>query len=196
MKVKFFLVYVLAGAAFLAVSLWVWLSRGTNPKAIKAKYKLGGIMLVAWSIIATASCERGPLSNIFGGNDGEIMCYDPVPSNYASFYTERWEQETGYALKTGETLTVVLVGVDYKDFRIAINCRVAGETGEESIGALLQTEDFAMEGNSSEHQVKYAPSDPTFTGQAVVRIWGLREGDGEAELLFSQPGLYITGGED
>ena len=71
MKTKYFLVYVFVGIAFLAVSVWVFLARGKNAKALRAKYRLGGIMLTAWAMLSVASCGevQGP---------GEIMCYDPV----------------------------------------------------------------------------------------------------------------------
>ena len=45
MKTKAFIVYVALGVAFAAVSLWVFLSKGKNAKAIRTKYKLGGAFL-------------------------------------------------------------------------------------------------------------------------------------------------------
>ena len=94
MRAKYFLIYAVVGAAFLAVSLWVLLSRGNNPKAINAKYKLGGIMLIAWSVIATASCEKGPLPNVKKAIEGGVvMCYDPVQSNNVYFSTDKYDNK-------------------------------------------------------------------------------------------------------
>ncbi len=75
MKIKFFLIYVFVGIAFLGVSAWVFLSGGQNAKAIRAKYRLGGILIMAWAMISVASC-----SAIEGLIDdkGQVMCYDPV----------------------------------------------------------------------------------------------------------------------
>ena len=48
MKTKYFLIYVFVGIAFLAVSAWVFFSRGKNAKAIRAKYSLspGAVLTV------------------------------------------------------------------------------------------------------------------------------------------------------
>lgn len=67
MKIKFFLIYVALGAAFLGVSLWVLLTGGKNAKAVNAKYRLGGLMLSAWAMLSAASC-----------NPFQVTCYDPV----------------------------------------------------------------------------------------------------------------------
>ena len=56
MKTKYFLLYVIVGIAFLAASVWVYFSRGKSAKAIRAKYKLGGILLMCLSVLSTASC--------------------------------------------------------------------------------------------------------------------------------------------
>ena len=55
MKTKYFLIYVFVGIAFLAVSAWVYFSRGNNAKAIRAKYKLGGILLMCMAMLSVAS---------------------------------------------------------------------------------------------------------------------------------------------
>ena len=68
MKTKYFLIYVFVGIAFLAVSAWVYFTRGKNAKAIRAKYKLGGIMLTCLAMLTVASC--GEL-----GDPPQMMCY-------------------------------------------------------------------------------------------------------------------------
>jgi len=79
MKAKAFFVYVALGVAFAAVSLWVFLSKGKNAKAIRAKYKLGGAMIAAWAILSAANCQ-GPVP--------EVSCYDPapIPNSFDAFY--------------------------------------------------------------------------------------------------------------
>jgi hypothetical protein len=75
MRTKYFLIYVFVGIAFLAVSAWVFLSGGQNAKAIRAKYKLGGILILAWAMISVASCTS--ITGIVNGGE-MVECYDPV----------------------------------------------------------------------------------------------------------------------
>ena len=196
MKAKYFLIYVVVGAAFLAVSLWVLLSGGKNPKAINTKYKLGGIMLIAWSILATASCEKGPLSNIKGAIDGgEVMCYDPAPSNYVNFTTDKYDEKDGkFYLTPGGNLTILIDGATFKEYSFAINKRVAEKSGDEAVGELLQADTFVLEGESYSHQhtIEYTPTDNEYTGQVILRVWGKAAENQAGDLLFWQWNLFIT----
>ena len=99
MKTKYYLIYVFVGIAFLAVSAWVFFSRGKNAKAIRAKYKLGGIMLMCMAMLSVASC--GEILN-----PGEVMCYDPVPDYSFSVSTGRHDTNWQYILSPGAVLTV------------------------------------------------------------------------------------------
>ena len=62
------------GIAFAAVSLWVWLSRGKSASAVRAKYRLGGILL-SLTVAATTLTACGGAS-----------CYAPAvePTNTVS----------------------------------------------------------------------------------------------------------------
>lgn len=71
MKIKFFAIYIAAGVAFLGFSLWVFLSKGKNAKAIRAKYKMGGIMLTASSMLMASACQCSPT----------VTCYEPMDPN-------------------------------------------------------------------------------------------------------------------
>jgi len=75
MKTKYFLIYVFVGIAFLAVSAWVFLSGGQNAKAIRAKYRLGSILIMATAMLSVASCSI--IEGIID-DGGMVMCYDPV----------------------------------------------------------------------------------------------------------------------
>ena len=57
---------ICTGAAFLAVSLWVWLSKGKSAKALKTKFRLGGVLLTLISTISIGSCGGSPV----------VTCYD------------------------------------------------------------------------------------------------------------------------
>ena len=63
---------ICTGAAFLAVSLWVWLSKGKSAKALKTKFRLGGVLLTLISTISIGSCGGSPV----------VTCYDtPNPDS-------------------------------------------------------------------------------------------------------------------
>ncbi|MBO4566248.1 MAG: hypothetical protein J5695_03375, partial [Bacteroidales bacterium] len=73
MKIQYLAIYIAAGVAFLAVSLWAFLSNGKSARAIRYKYKLGGLMLTAWAMLSAASCEGpGPV----------VTCYEPAVTCY------------------------------------------------------------------------------------------------------------------
>ena len=77
MKFKAFFAYIGLGAAFLAVSLWVFLSRGKSAKAIGAKYKLGGLMLTMWALLSASTCNGpGPQVTCYEPAIEEPLCYD------------------------------------------------------------------------------------------------------------------------
>lgn len=67
------IVYILVGGAFLAVSLWVWLSKGKNATALRAKYKLGGLLISTMALLNLSSCGRVTCY------DTPVMCYDTMP---------------------------------------------------------------------------------------------------------------------
>ena len=96
MKIKFLAIYIVVGAAFLIASLWVTLSGGKSAKAIRCKYKLGGIVLTAWAMLSVASCQ-GDL------NPKMITCYDPAPPELV-FYLKDNEEVTD--VKSGDVLVV------------------------------------------------------------------------------------------
>lgn len=90
MKTKYLLLYVIVGIAFAGACLWVFLSRGKNAKALRAKYRLGGIMLSCLAVLSVASC---------GGVGGfpEVTCYEPV------------------SVGPGRTEDIITVRIDGKD---------------------------------------------------------------------------------
>lgn len=199
MKTKYFLIYVFVGVAFCVISLWVLLSRGKNPKAINAKYKLGGIMLIAWSVIATASCEKGPLSNLKGSIDnGQIMCYDPIVSNYIGYYTDKRDDEGRYYLTHGGKLTITIDSPTYREYSFSINKKIADKNGEEATGELLQAGSFELKGGSDPYKyvIEYSPTDKDYAGQAVIMVWGPSEENQTGELLYWQSNLFITNDDE
>ena len=64
------LLFIVLGAAFVAVSLWYLLSAGRSKRATRLKYRLGGALL---SIMAITSTGCGKIIT---------SCYDPVLPEY------------------------------------------------------------------------------------------------------------------
>ena len=67
------------GAAFLAVSLWVWLSNGKSARAVKAKFRLGGALLTLTGMMTVGACNSN--------SNNLVSCYDPVSTDVV--YIER-----------------------------------------------------------------------------------------------------------
>lgn len=177
MKTKYFIIYLGVGAAFLAVSLWVFLTGGNNPKAVNAKFKLGGVILLAWSVIATASCTKGPLDNPEGAIDGgEIMCYDPAPSNYVSFPNMNTDPAGFPYLAPGGILNVSIDWASYQEFRLDIH-KPDGPYYKYKAGELLLSVKIVLEEGkqSVECKIQYDPLDADYTGYALVKVYGIEK---------------------
>lgn len=91
------LLFVALGVAFVAVSLWVWLSRGRSAKAVRAKFRLGGALL---SLAGLVAC--GPGSNSTTCYEPAIDCYDPAPENVV--WVEDYNNSTPYEVRNGEEI--------------------------------------------------------------------------------------------
>ena len=149
MKIKFAFIYARAGVAFLAVSLWAFLSNGRSAKAIRYKYKLGGIMLTAWAMLTFASCEGpGPF----------VTCYDPAPPEYA--YIEGTDK-----VKNGDVLIVTVVTELTGKYRCRIFPYPEAETQE------LQVQDFECQSGQTECPITIAAGD--YKGEAIVYVYYL-----------------------
>lgn len=51
------------GTAFLAVSLWVWISNGKSARAVKAKFRIGGALLTLTGMMTVGSCNSNTLTS-------------------------------------------------------------------------------------------------------------------------------------
>lgn len=181
MKTKYYLIYVFVGIAFLAVSAWVFLSRGKNAKAIRAKYKLGGIMLMCMAMLSVASC--GEILN-----PGEVMCYEPAPEYYFMVSTGRHDADWKFLLSPGDVLTVQAECRRYEKFGIVIR-----KFEDQKEGEVLQTAAFESEGKDQfQYELLYDPADKAYEGTARVDIYGYPEGKEDGDLLYSNILLVTT----
>lgn len=110
------IIYLAVGVAFLAVSLWAFLSNGKSARAIRYKYKLGGIMLTAWAMLSAASCE---------GNPPVVTCYEPAVTCYdvAAPVDQLYVEVKGYGglkLKSGDVLSIRITDPQYQKYRFLI----------------------------------------------------------------------------
>ncbi|MBR5700367.1 MAG: hypothetical protein IKX37_04665 [Bacteroidales bacterium] len=102
MRTKWFFVYIGVGVAFAAVSLWVFLSGGRNARAIRTKYKLGGVLLMSWAMLSASTCHGpGPF----------VTCYEPVVQCYDVAIMEdnvelSIKEKEGTELQNGDILQV------------------------------------------------------------------------------------------
>ena len=162
MKVKFLLVYVIAGALFVGASLWVFLSNGKSAKALRYKYKLGGIMLTAWSFITAASCTGGvPEVMCYEPVSPEVMCYDPVrPMDMMSVTVKGYE---GNRLKSGDIMVVTIASPSSNKYICTVN--------SVSDNSLLQKEELTapeIQNGELVFEIKLAPTD--YKGEATVSL--------------------------
>ena len=172
MKIQYLAIYIAAGVAFLAVSLWAFLSNGKSARAIRYKYKLGGLMLTAWAMLSAASCEGpGPV----------VTCYEPAVTCYDVAVEEHDEVDVvvkgygGNKLESGDVLEVYVYYASYENYR----CRISADPENGDV-FVIQTEEFALlpdDGNLARTEITLAATD--YKGMAKVYVCGLgKDNDG------------------
>ena len=165
MKIKFIAIYILAGAAFLGVSLWVFLSNGKNARALRAKYKLGGIMLTAWTMFSSAACEGVvPQVTCYEPAEPQIMCYDvPMETDIVSVSVKDKES---LDIKPGEILQIKLESPTYKEYE----CRIF--SGESTEGTLLQKAPYTVQEDAATLEFELKLGTMEYKGPALVTLYG------------------------
>ena len=179
MKIKLTFVYIAVGIAFLAVSLWVFLSGGKSARAVAAKFRLGGILLTTWSMLSAASCTGVP----------QVTCYEPLPPPEVMCYDVAIESDIlsvvvkdygGNKLKPGDVLLLNIEKPTYGKYVFRI--RVGEKT-------LLQTESFTVpESGEAGFELTLAPTE--YRGEAWVQASGVTVAEDGTE---SERPLDITG---
>lgn len=179
MKVKYLLIYIALGAAFVAVSLWAFLSKGRNPKALRLKYKLGGLLLSTWAMLTAVSCGTTACTTVTC-YEPVVTCYDAVMENNAIEIAVKGS-EGANSFKPGDILAVHIFNPSYPEYILRIY------KGEDS-SKLLQEQ--ALTGtvvdNSLNFEVKVAET--KFKGQVTVSVFSVMTENGEKteSILSSQ----------
>lgn len=190
MKIKYILIYCFVGIAFLAVSAWVFITGGKNARAIRAKYKLGSIMLTCLAMISFASCEGVPPGVTC--YDAIVECYDPAPSNYVVLKWPTMNSEGKFILSPGEIIKIRIEGITYKEFDLTVKKLIDDQEGD-----ILQSVRFTPNGDYSyEYSVKYEPTQLDYAGPAQLTVTGYPEGSEAGDIVFIRRELVIAASED
>ena len=139
--------FIIAGlaVAFAAVSAWVWLSGGKSARAVRTKFKIGGMLLTLTTAVATQSC--------FDINNA--TCYDPAPTPYCDLFDEDMK------FANGDTLRIYTLYYDYKYYSFNI---VDKENN------VLQEEKLSRPYQSKENPAIVAVGN--YVGEAKVNVYG------------------------
>lgn len=185
MKLKFLIIYILAGAAFLGVSLWVVLSGGNNARAVRCKYRLGGIMLSAWAMLSAASCAGGPFGvTCYEPMTPEVMCYDVVMET--DIVSVAVKGEGGDRLKGGDVLVLTIERPMAQEYRFLIH-------EGDSNGKVLQegTVKASEEQSAVTAEITLATSE--YEGDAVIEVMAVYKTDqGEESRPVGEASIVIV----
>ena len=170
MKAKYLIIYLAAGAAFLAASLWVFLSKGKNARALRAKYKMGGILLTTWAMLSAASCEGPFLVTCY---EPAVTCYDVEMLVEKDVLSVTVKDHGGSRMKPGDVLVIEIAQCSFSDYRVRI-------TADTPAATLIQTESFAVgEGDPAKVTFEMPLASTGYKGAATVTVVGVRkDGDG------------------
>lgn len=144
------LLFVVLGIAFLAVSFWVWFGRGNNAKAIKAKYKLGGMILsLSFFIVACDTLNPPP---------PEVTCY--MVAHSFAYIPAEWNKDT---LSTGDTLFIAIPNPIFKYYSYAMKDSTKVNTLQE--GMLVKPTGSTLHIIPIKNQIAYK-------GKIIVDLYG------------------------
>ncbi len=152
------LLLIALGAAFLAVSLWVWLSNGKSAKAVKAKFRLGGAILTLTSMMAAGGCS----------SPSQIACYDPAPQN--EVYLEHQEgYQSAQDVKNGDSINVQVRYFSAYGIRISIEDATHSE--------VLQNEIYEIKESSAD--ISHTINVGEYVGIAYLTVFVMLSNDQE-----------------
>lgn len=179
MKTKYFLIYVCVGIAFLAVSAWVYFTRGQNAKAIRAKYKLGGIMLTCMAMLSVVSCGE-----ILGPDSGFVTCYDVAYEDNITSVTIKHGDSSfqDQEIAPGDVFDVNIQFPTFEKYMF----RVVLSDKEETV---LQKTKLTITDAENAHFEIPLSTDVTYKGGAILKVNGIVKED--PEELASQT-CFVT----
>lgn len=165
------------GAAFLAVSLWVWLSQGRNAKAVRAKFRLGGALLTLTGLMTLGSCTPGTTCY-----EPIVDCYDPAPVN--EIFLPAYVYDAPIEVANGQELLIEAYAITFDRLKFSIL------TPESEV---LQEQLFEMESPTT--QLTLIIDVEEYVGAAKLVVKGLSDGL-DYENILREIALNITDGTE
>ncbi len=165
MKLKYVIFYGAVAVAFAAVSLWVILSKGKSAKAVRSKFRLGGIMLSLSGLMA-AGCGQTTCYDV-----AQPTCYDVAAENIVSVRADG----DNAIVKPGDVITVTVYGLTYNKATYRI------ET-DETTPRLLSEGDLVF--SQEDYTAKITVPETDYKGNITVNVYGVKD-DGSAVLIGS-----------
>ena len=162
------LIYLAAGVAFLAVSLWLILSGGKSAKATRAKFRLGGIMLTAWSMISAASCVGVPTVTCYEpAVPPEVTCYDVAMES--DIFTVTVKDYGGNKLKPGDTMVFKIQYPGNGFYHLYIH------SGDFQSPVIQEFSCTLPEGFGEEYTFEQVLEPTDYRGEAAITVFGVYE---------------------
>lgn len=153
MKAKYYVMLAALGVAFVAASAWVYLSRGENAKAVRLKFRLGGMMLSITSLLTLTSC----------GDPVGPTCYDPEPPTCYDPVTEvEVEPASSWEVHVGDTVLFNIYERNYESY----SYNITTADGED-----LQKGDMGIEGILGHVVIK----ETDYKGAIMIALFGNKE---------------------
>ncbi len=166
------IVLIVLGIAFLSVSLWVLFGKNSTSinKAIRLKYRLGGIIL---SLSFFTACEKDTIIP-------EVTCYAIAIS------TVRIPEELNKSeLSIGDTLFIQILNSGFPNYSYSLIDSTKQIVFQEG---LLQMAD-----NSNCHIIPFKESFG-YTGKVLIDIYGENNNEiNKNQLIFSSSFVYNSG---
>ena len=160
------------GAAFLAVSLWVWLSAGRSAKAVRAKFRLGGALLTLTGMMALGGC--GTTSCY----EPAVECYDPAPQN--EIYIDDYNYQTPLEVAEGDELVIEAYAITYPQLVVTIH---------DAASLVIQEQTFEVNENF-QNNLRLVVDVAGYVGEADLVVSGVAESGEEVVLSIFE--LNIT----
>ena len=149
--------FIIAGlaVAFAAVSAWVWLSGGKSARAVRTKFKIGGLLLTLTTAVATQSCTN-------------TSCYDPAPPPTNS---HRWLNHVANSeLRNGDVVMLYYRCLFGDEVKVSLLFNNGGKLEE------LCSQSYTVE--EGEQDLEFTIEADDYRGDAVLRVEYVMYDDG------------------
>ncbi len=163
------------GVAFAVVSLWVMLSGGRSARAVRTKFRLGGIMLTLTTMISLSACGSG------AGDEYGVSCYDPAPPPEND---HRWNQGVANSsLRNGDKVVL------YYECRFGSEVKVSLITDDDSEDRVLCSQTYAVVNGGN--QLEFTIEAGDYRGRAELCVEYDKYEDGD-ETLWPFAGVFVA----